>query len=208
LSDLLNLSDYLKRKDHQLMALIDNIPGVVYQAISHQGNRVAMRYLSLRIAEILGISVKEFMAIFEWIFDVIHPEDRMELYRVLEESKRHLSLLDHQYRLVDEISKAKWARILAQPHQLDNRDIIWNGVIIDISEQKNMEIAYELLLESMEIDYKQSEDLLQNLFPHEISPQLKKPIIQSPVAMIQFRFYLQILSALPKSVRISPPPKL
>lgn len=178
-SDRLNLSDYLKRKDHQLTALIDNIPGVVYQAISYQGTGVAMRYISPRIEEILGISIKEFMATFEWIFDVVHPEDRMELYRVLEESKRHLTPLDHQYRLVDEISKAKWARILAQPHQLKNNDIIWDGVIIDISQQKNMEIAYELLLESMEIDYKQSEELLQSLFPHEISQQLKqthKPI--------------------------------
>jgi class 3 adenylate cyclase len=133
-----------------------------------------MSYISPRIAEILGISVKEFMATFEWIFDVVHPEDRMELYRVLEESKRNLTPLDHQYRLVNEISKAKWARILAQPHQLETKDIIWDGVIIDISEQKNIEIAYELLLESMEIDYKKSEDLLQSLFPYEISQQLKK----------------------------------
>ncbi len=172
--DRLNLSDYLKLKDHQLSALIANIPGVVYQAISHQDGRLSMSYISPRIAEILGISVKEFMATFEWIFDVVHPEDRMELYRVLEESKRNLTPLDHQYRLVNEISKAKWARILAQPHQLETKDIIWDGVIIDISEQKNIEIAYELLLESMEIDYKKSEDLLQSLFPYEISQQLKK----------------------------------
>ncbi|AFY72777.1 PAS domain S-box [Synechococcus sp. PCC 7502] len=177
--DRLILTNQIKEKEQQLAALIANIPGVVYRAISHQDGRVTMPYLSPRIKQLLGITVQEFTETFEWIFDVVHPEDRMELYRALEESKRQLSNLDYEYRLVQELGAARWVRILAQPHQSINKDIVWDGVIIDISQQKNMEIAYELLLESMEIDYRQSEELLQSIFPQEIAQHLKqtrKPI--------------------------------
>ena len=179
-SDRLTLTNHLKDKEQQLSALIANIPGVVYRTIFHPDGRVSMPYISPRIEELLGITTKEFTENFEWIFDVVHPEDRMELYRVLDESKRQNTALDHEYRLPQEHNHTKWVRILAQPHQLENKDIIWDGVIIDISQQKNMEIAYELLLESMEIDYKQSEELLQNLFPHEISQHLKQS--NNPIA--------------------------
>ncbi len=179
-SDRLTLAHNLIEKEQQLAALIANIPGVVYQAISHQDGRVSMPYISPRIEQLLGITVSEFTNIFEWIFDVIHPEDRMGLYRVIEESKQQLTDLDHEYRLAQEVGHTKWVRILAQPHKLAGNDIIWDGVIIDVSQQKNMEIAYELLLESMEDDYKQSEELLQSVFPHEISQQLKQT--NNPIA--------------------------
>lgn len=180
ISDRLTIAKHLEDKKQQLATLISNIPGVIYRAISHSDNRVSMPYVSPRIKELVGLSVSEFLETFEWIFDVVHPEDRTDLYQALEEAKFYNRQLDHQYRLAHNFGSTRWARILAHPHILENHDIVWDGVIIDISQQKNMEIAYEMLLESMEMDYRQSEALLQNLFPHEISQHLKQT--KNPIA--------------------------
>ena len=179
ISDRLILSNNLKEKEEQLAAVIANIPGVVYRAISHIDQSVSMPYISPKIEQLFGITVNRFTETFEWIFDLVHPEDRMALYEALEISIRELKQLDHEYRMPDEMRQPRWVRVLAQPHK-HNLDIIWDGVIIDTSQQKHMEIAYDLLLESMESDYKQSEELLQNLFPNEISQQLK--LTHNPIA--------------------------
>jgi PAS domain S-box-containing protein len=131
----------LRESQQRFSAIADNVPGVVYRAVLHPDGAVSMPYISPRTQEIFGISVEEFSEHFEWVFDMAHPEDRTELSHIVQNSANELIFFEHEYRVSSLFEKVKWVRIISQPHHQENGDTVWDGVIIDISHQKQIEAS-------------------------------------------------------------------
>lgn len=129
----------LRESQQRFSAIADNVPGVVYRAVLHPNGEVSMPYISPRTQEIFGISVEEFSEHLEWVFDMAHPEDRAQLNEIVYKSAEELSFFEHEYRVSSLFVNVKWVRIISQPHHNENGDIVWDGVIIDISHQKQIE---------------------------------------------------------------------
>ena len=147
----------LRESQQRFSAIADNVPGVVYRAVLHPDGGVSMPYISPRTQEIFGISVEEFSEHLEWVFDMAHPEDRAELNQMVQWSAETLMPFEHEYRVSSLFEKVKWVRIISQPHRNDNSDTVWDGVIIDISHQKEIE-------ESL----RQAEEKYRSIFEHAI----------------------------------------
>ncbi len=156
----------LRESQQRFSAIAENVPGVVYRAVLHPDGAVSMPYISPRTLEIFGISVEEFTEHLEWVFDMAHPEDRAELNEMVRRSAEELMPFEHEYRVSSFFKKVKWVRIISQPHRHKNGDTVWDGVIIDISHQKQIE-------ESLKAEQEKSENLLLNILPKEIVRQLK-----------------------------------
>ena len=156
----------LRESQQRFSAIADNIPGVVYRAVLQANGEVSMPYISPRTQEIFGISVEDFSEHLEWVFDMAHPEDRAELNAIVQNSAEELIFFEHEYRVSSLFEKVKWVRIISQPHRHENGDTIWDGVIIDISHQKEIE-------ESLRTEQEKSENLLLNILPQAIVQQLK-----------------------------------
>jgi PAS domain S-box-containing protein len=129
----------LRESQQRFSAIADNVPGVVYRAVLHPDGEVSMPYISPRTKEIFGISIEEFTEHLEWVFDMAHPEDRAELSEIVRKSAEALMSFEHEYRVSSLFEKVKWVRIISQPHRHENGDTVWDGVIIDISHQKQIE---------------------------------------------------------------------
>jgi PAS domain S-box-containing protein len=147
----------LRESQQRFSAIADNVPGVVYRAVLHANGEVSMPYISPRTQEIFGISVEEFSEHLEWVFDMAHPEDRAELNEIVRQSAEALISFEHEYRVSSLFQNVKWVRIISQPHRHENGDTIWDGVIIDISHQKEIE-------ESL----RQAEEKYRSIFEHAI----------------------------------------
>lgn len=156
----------LRESQERFSAIADNVPGVVYRAVLHPDGAVSMPYISPRTQEIFGISVDEFIEHFEWVFDMAHPEDRTELNEIVRQSAESLTYFEHEYRVSSLFEKVKWVRIISQPQRNQEGDTVWDGVIIDISHQKEIE-------ESLRAEQEKSENLLLNILPQAIVHQLK-----------------------------------
>ena len=147
----------LRESQQRFSAIADNVPGVVYRAVLHPDGRVSMPYISPRTQEIFGISVEEFTEHLEWVFDMAHPEDRAALNEMVRLSAEALMTFEHEYRVSSFFKKVKWVRIISQPHRNQKGDTVWDGVIIDISHQKQIE-------ESL----RQAEEKYRSIFEHAI----------------------------------------
>jgi PAS domain S-box-containing protein len=147
----------LRESQQRFSAIADNVPGVVYRAVLHPDGQVSMPYISPRTQEIFGISVEEFTEHLEWVFDMAHPEDRAELNEIVRRSAEELMFFEHEYRVSSLFEKVKWVRIISQPHRHENGDTVWDGVIVDISHQKQIE-------ESL----RQAEEKYRSIFEHAI----------------------------------------
>ena len=156
----------LRESQQRFSAIADNVPGVVYRAVLHPNGDVSMPYISPRTQEIFGVSVEDFSEHFEWVFDMAHPEDRAELNEIVRQSAESMSFFEHEYRVSSLFQKVKWVRIISQPQRQNNGDTVWDGVIIDITHQKEIE-------DSLKAEQEKSENLLLNILPKAIVHQLK-----------------------------------
>jgi PAS domain S-box-containing protein len=147
----------LRESQQRFSAIANNVPGVVYRAVLHPDGRVSMPYISPRTQEIFGISVDEFTEHLEWVFDMAHPEDRAELNAMVQKSAEELRPFEHEYRVSSFFKKVEWVRIISQPHRHENDDTVWDGVIINITHQKQIE-------ESL----RQAEEKYRSIFEHAI----------------------------------------
>jgi PAS domain S-box-containing protein len=129
----------LRDSQNQFEAIAANVPGVVYRATLHADGEVSMPYLSPRTLDVFGLSSTEVMEHIEWVFDMAHPEDRATLTEKVLRSAKELSPFEHEYRTSSLFPKITWVRIISQPHQLRNGDVVWDGVIVDITPQKRNE---------------------------------------------------------------------
>jgi PAS domain S-box-containing protein len=147
----------LRESQQRLSAIANNVPGVVYRAVLHPDGSVSMPYISPRTQQIFGISVEEFAEHLEWVFDMAHPEDRAELNEMVRISAKELMPFEHEYRVSSFFKKVKWVRIISQPYRHENGDTVWDGVIVNISHQKQIE-------ESL----RQAEEKYRSIFEHAI----------------------------------------
>jgi len=97
-----------------------------------------MEFASDRFCQIIGVSPKDFKKNPYIISDVLHPEDNASFVSLNEEANLKYIPFRWEGRLVVR-KKIVWVRLESVPRRLDNGDIIWTGILYDITERKNTE---------------------------------------------------------------------
>ncbi|MEI7830165.1 MAG: PAS domain S-box protein [Prolixibacteraceae bacterium] len=123
--------------------LVSNIPVGVYVLHSKPEGDYAFDYVSPRMAEMLDISVEDLTSNANSIFTVIHPDDLEAVKRLNEEGILQKRPFDWNGRAVIS-GVVRWLHISSLPMQVDNGDILWNGLIVDITEQMLAKAEIEL----------------------------------------------------------------
>jgi diguanylate cyclase (GGDEF)-like protein/PAS domain S-box-containing protein len=133
--------DQLRRSDERLNTIVTGAPGIIY--ISELGPDGRWTYVSPQIEEILGYSVSE------WVSDPglwarhLHPDDRE---RVLAEEQDIQSytpgqVYESEYRLLTRSGESRWVRDAAAIVATENGELVWSGVLTDITERRAIEEA-------------------------------------------------------------------
>jgi PAS domain S-box-containing protein len=123
----------LKTKQ-QYDTLVAQIPVGVYILRTKPDYSFDLEYVSPVMAEILGLSIESLLANNENIFKAIHPEDVEEVYRLNLEGIKQKQPFDWKGRAVVK-GVVKWLHMSSLPQQQENGDILWHGLIVDITEQ-------------------------------------------------------------------------
>ena len=72
--------------------------------------------------------------------DQNHPDDRQYLEEKLAASARSLEPFAFEWRIVTPSGQLKWLQSNSRLEMRDNGDIVWYGVLFDISDRKQAEI--------------------------------------------------------------------
>ena len=147
ISERVAMAENLRRSENRLQRLVATTPGVIYQFVLHADGSKEFSYLSDRFEDLWEISPEAAQKNPSLIFEQIHPEDRLSFKHASEESARTLQQCFWEGRVITSSHRLKWIQALSQPERQNNGDIVWDGVVIDISEQKE---AIEQLLYSQE----------------------------------------------------------
>ena len=124
----------LKETEQKLEQITDAIPGAVYQYKIDQEGQEFFLFMSKGIKNIFGFSPQEVMADPNIMWDLLDEGARSRIKFFIEYSATTLSPWHSQFEVNLDGGK-KWIKGEAIPQETED-GIIWNGILVDISQQK------------------------------------------------------------------------
>lgn len=127
-------------------------------------------------------------------YERIHPEDRERTREAIDRALEHRTGYDIIYRTVDEKGTVRWIRAIGESfYNEEGQPVRFDGVTLDVSEQKRTEFALresrERLQKTIRELQRSNDDL--NQFAHAASHDLQEPLrmVASFSQLLQRRYH-------------------
>ncbi len=139
----------LREREEQLHRITAAVPGVVYQYVVGPGPEERFVFVSEGARELLGATAEEILADPAKAWTLMDPEDRAKMFTQFVSASATLEPWSFDFRLRGPGERIRWLRDLATAIAAGAGQVVWNGVIVDITERKRLE---EELLQSQKMD--------------------------------------------------------
>ena len=138
ITDKIKARHDLEKSKRQYDNLVANIDVGVFIIHSKEDNSFSFDYVSPRLAEIIHEEADLMLEYPMLAFKSIHPEEMEEFLRLNRETQENKSMFDWKGRLLlnDEI---KWIHIISKPEIQADGNVLWHGLLIDITKDKKIE---------------------------------------------------------------------
>jgi PAS domain S-box-containing protein len=154
----------LKESERRLRTLGDQIPaGAVYQHVLHPDGRVSYAYMSAGIESLLGTPVKDVLADAARFRELILEEDRPRVVAAEQRSARDLVVFDCEFRQRTITGEVKWVQCRSMPRRLGDGSVLWDGIVVDITERRRAEAVERELRQQAEHRAAELEAVLDSL---------------------------------------------
>ncbi len=132
----------LRASEARFRTLSANLPGVIYHfEYSPTTEHQAFTYMSPGCFNLFGVDPGRIMADVSLAWAAVHPEDVASLQVTMEQSAQTLEIWHWQGRFLLESGAIKWVQGIANPERQPNGTITWNGLLLDITQRKEAELA-------------------------------------------------------------------
>jgi PAS domain S-box-containing protein len=149
----------------------DNIPGVIYQMQLATDGTMHFSYMSSGCLNMFGISPAMVVADGNSLLKMMHPDDVQGFRAAVDKSARTLSAVPWQGRAVLANGEVKWLESSARPKSRKDGSVVWDGVVIDITDRKLTEIALERTNQELQQATRLKDEFLANM-SHELRTPL------------------------------------
>ena len=120
-----------------------NIPGVVYQLQTNRVGSFDVPYMSAGCEALFEQPLTD-LNYSALLFDHMHVGDRALFQHSIAKASKDMERWNLEFRILPAKNRVKWLRGSANPQRLPNGNVIWNGVMLDITELK---LAEQMLRE-------------------------------------------------------------
>ncbi|MGM3308001.1 response regulator [Anabaena sp. WFMT] len=136
ITDIKQAQSALQHSQKLLQTLASNIPGMIYTFVQHSDSSAGFEYVSFGCKDLLELTPEEVLNNASLCFAQIHIDDRAGYYAAAKQSAQTLKPLSHEWRIVTPSGKLKWVQVSARLECRENGDIVWHGVLLDVSERQ------------------------------------------------------------------------
>ncbi|MBL0226052.1 MAG: PAS domain S-box protein [Geobacteraceae bacterium] len=137
-AELVRSNRELNESSNRYDELVQLIPNGVYTLRILSDESMQFEYLSPKICQILGIQATDLLQDASLAFTIAHPDDRDSLISTTMEANRKLVPFRWEGRFIIH-GKSSWIRIESDPVRTPEGDVLWNGVLSDVSDRRNSE---------------------------------------------------------------------
>ncbi|MEH1919527.1 ATP-binding sensor histidine kinase [Nostoc sp.] len=133
--------DKLQVSQTSFQNLANNIPGMVYQFRLAADGSTSTPYVSSGCWDLYGLAAEQVMVGTHSLYAMNHPDDRAAIAQAIAYSAQNLAPFELECRIIVPSGTVKWVRSTARPERQADGAIIWDGVMIDISDRKQAEAS-------------------------------------------------------------------
>jgi PAS domain S-box-containing protein len=136
------IEEALRQSEAEIRTIAENIPGVVYSYDKLPDGRRRLLYVGPGLEDLVGSAkAAELGDSADDFYQLIHPDDRAGLERASGDAASRDEPISYEYRVIAEDGGFRWVRTNARPTNIGNGTTRWQGVLVDITDQKKTEQA-------------------------------------------------------------------
>jgi PAS domain S-box-containing protein len=142
-----------------LETIAANLPGMIFQILQRQDGSVFIPYISSGCKYLYELEPEAVQADFQMLYKLIHPQDIKAFAESIAVCRTTVTPWHWEGRIITSSGKLKWIEGTSQPELQQEGNLLWNGLVMDITDRK---LAEEKLQES-EARYKAILDAIPDL---------------------------------------------
>ncbi|MEG4323635.1 MULTISPECIES: PAS domain S-box protein [unclassified Microcoleus] len=138
----------LQESEARLRQLAANLPGIIYQFRLSTDGKKSFPYISSGSRDLYELAPEDIQENSELMFSCIHPDDLPKLQESIVYSAANIQPWQQEWRAIMPSGKLKWMRGVSRPERVNlttligqEGDIVWEGMILDITDLKQTEAA-------------------------------------------------------------------
>ncbi|MEH2407867.1 ATP-binding sensor histidine kinase [Nostoc sp.] len=121
--------------------LAENVPGMIYQFQLLPDGISRFNYVSTGCYEIYEIPPEQAVADASSLISAVSPEDMAHFQESVTISAQTLEPWRYEGRIITPSGKVKWIQAASRPIKQADGTIIWDGLLLDVTERKQAEAA-------------------------------------------------------------------
>ena len=133
-------NEQLNKNERQFQNMAANVPGAIYRYVVHPDSSDAFIYISSSCEDIFEVAPRECQQDAKILWRMVHQDDLSYLKTSIANSAKNLEALSWERRIITPSGKLKWIQNISRPELQASGDIIWDGVLIDITDRKQTEV--------------------------------------------------------------------
>lgn len=132
-------ADALKQSQLRLEQITANVPGMIFQFLQRLDGSRSVVYASSGCRELYELEPEAIQADFQVLCNLIHPDDRKAYEHSVANSATQGEPWNWTGRIITPSGKLKWVQGTSHLDQQRNGDLLWDGVLVDITDRKQAE---------------------------------------------------------------------
>ncbi|MBI2240386.1 MAG: EAL domain-containing protein [Magnetospirillum gryphiswaldense] len=129
----------LLESEQRMRAIAGNMPGMVFQRVLSPDGVMRFTYVSEGCRTFLGVDPEELLAEPELFLQCMSADEQSLFMAALTRSAETLEPLDEEMAVFGGGRRRRWLRGQSRPNRRPNGDVVWDGVMIDVTEKKTAE---------------------------------------------------------------------
>ncbi|MBI3444405.1 MAG: EAL domain-containing protein, partial [Magnetospirillum sp.] len=129
----------LRESEQRLRAIAANVPGMVFQRVLRPDGSLEFSYVSEGCRTVLGVSAEELMSQPQTFLTMLPEDERLGFLAGLGRSARTMEPFDEEMAVPGPDGKRRWLRGQSRPTLRDGGDVVWDGVMLDVTDRKQAE---------------------------------------------------------------------
>jgi len=148
--NLIQVEKVLHASETRFHHMAANLPhGMIYQFLLRPDGSVSFPYVSPSCRELYGLEPEAIQRNATVLIDLIHPDDRAGFQQSVAHSAQTLESWQWEGRFLCK-GQIKWMQCASRPQQQPNSDILWDGLLMDVTERKRAEEKMARYAEDLE----------------------------------------------------------
>ncbi len=129
----------LRESEKRYERMATNAPGMVYQFVLCADGSIEWPFISEGCRDVYGFRPEEIQQNPTLLIDIIHPDDRPGFDRSVAESAATLLPWKWEGCVLLPSGEQKWIQGASRPERQANGSVLWDGLLLDITERKRAE---------------------------------------------------------------------